>query len=335
MSVRLVPRAADQAAFDAIASELIAGMLRPLPFSSAGRLYYEATVGLPETEPSFMILQSGEPAIIVLCDVVQRRLGRFGQPATWLELWSGQKDKMDEARSHGLGELKRLMTVHSILEAEITGPLPVASGDRLLSGFLALGFEPETAAVASVDLMQPIDVIEKSYRSRFRSHIRWGRANLSIATISGPEATGALDLYRLLHADVAGRVTRGPESWRSTGVLLECKQGRLVLASAEGILVGGLLVLDAGGTAYYASGAYRREMFANPISHALMAEAIAASQIAGRTRFDVGDVLLGRSASEKERNIAHFKRGFGANIRAGMTYRLSSAIEKPAKEKEL
>jgi hypothetical protein len=69
--------------------------------------------------------------------------------------------------------------------------------------------------------------------------------------------------------------------------------------------------LDAGETAYYASGAYDRALFDKPLAHATLYQSFVAAKARGRRWFGMGTVpLAGQGFDAKEIAIGHFKHGF-------------------------
>ena len=86
--------------------------------------------------------------------------------------------------------------------------------------------------------------------------------------------------------------------------------GELSLASLEGELVSGMLVVDGSTTATYASAAYDRERFEHPLAHWPLMNAILRAKDRGLRWFDIGELPHAADVSEKEASIAFFKQGF-------------------------
>ncbi len=128
-----------------------------------------------------------------------------------------------------------------------------------------------------------------------------------------PSNFADFESYRMLHAEIAGRVTRNEASWSAMREAIASGAGRIVLSYFEGCLVGGTLILDSMNTVFYASGAYLRERFDKPLSHYPIYTAMISSAAAGNRWFDLGDVSLLPRTPDKERSISCFKR---ASLRA-------------------
>jgi Acetyltransferase (GNAT) domain len=319
--MKILRRAVDPAHFDALTAPLLSGAVNPFPYSPEGDHYYAATVGADEADLSFAILDTDRAVIAVIVARTGDKLGRFGQPSGWLNAADLPASMMRNAVGEALGELKQLMKVDAVSGASLLAPSPATSHDSLAGGLLSLGFVPVPSFMGCIDLSLDPAAIERGLRKGHRPQVKWGRSHLALTLVDHRNADiDLLDRYRQLHADVAGRVTRGEESWQATNRLIQSRKGRLVLSSLDGELVGGTLVLDAGQTAYYGSGAYRREHFDKPLGHWPLLAAILASRENGLRRFDLGDVTPRPLDSEKDRNIIRFKRGFSPDVMSGLVW---------------
>ena len=132
------------------------------------------------------------------------------------------------------------------------------------------------------------------------------------------------EAFRNLHAEVAGRVTRRIESWEESFELIREGFGGLIISKLDGEMVGGTLTLDSDSTAFYASGAYKREYFQQPISHLPLFAGFSEARERGRKWYDVGDVSgEGAVLDDKQRQIASFKAGFTSQLQTSMVWRWS------------
>ncbi len=319
--MKVLRRSADPERFDALVAPLLAGAVNPLPYSPEGERYYAATVGAMETDISFAVLDTDKAVVAIMGGRKDGVLGRFGQPMGWLSAFGSSTGLLCNAVGEALGEVKQLLKGSDVTAAALLAASPDAHHDSLAGGLLSLGFAPSPFFVGCIDLALPPDAIERGLRKGHRQQVKWGRAHLTLILVDQRNAdAGLLDRYRQLHADVAGRVTRGEESWQATDELLRSGRARLVLSTLESELVGGTLVLDAGDTAYYGSGAYRREHFDKPLAHWPLLAAVLASRDSGLKRFGLGEVTPRASDSEKGRNIIRFKRGFSQEVASGLVW---------------
>jgi hypothetical protein len=321
MAMRLVRRAADPARFDALAAPLLVDSLAPLFWGESARAYYEATLGSAEAEPSFLVEADGQPAIAVIADVRDQELGCRGQPAGLLENRALPVATLSRAFLEAMGELRRVLDSRKPRAARLlTSPPPTEAG-LLTHALLSMGFNAAPHHLAVADLRPPLAEIERGFRKGHRAQLKWGRTNLSLSVMdkNNPDPS-LLEAFRRLHADAAGRVTRTTGSWDAARAMIMRGEGRLVLSSRDGEVVGGTLIMDSAGVAYYASGAYRRDMFDKPLAHWPLLRAMELSQEAGCHRFDIGDVTGRDGDDAKTRNIMRFKRGFTNKLMFGLLW---------------
>jgi hypothetical protein len=289
-------------------------MLVELPFGEHGRAYYRAVAGPGLDDQTFGFEDAGRMVALVECSAADGAVAHFGfaiEPRILPDLPYAQRQQL---AVDIVSELRSIAAACGAQAVRVRST-PQNDGDGLLLGQLAdagAAIQPELRAV--VDLGHSDEALLADLRAGHRRHLRWSEANMTLRFVdtASPDRA-AFEAYRALHAEVAGRVTRSAESWEAMFGALAQGAGDLVLGQWQGQLVSGTLVLDGVRTAYYASGAYRRELFDKPLSHGTMFEAIKRARRRGRAAFDVGELPSRESgASDKEVAIGHFKRGFSS-----------------------
>jgi hypothetical protein len=327
--MRLIRRSRDIAAFDALASKRVEGAVFPLPLSALGRAYYEATLGESREEVSFLVEHEGEALVVFIADVEAGKLGRYGMPAELLIDRSAERVNVERAINEAMGEIGRLVKT-SAPEVEILTWTPGGEADYCTGQLVAASYDPAPHLRAVVSLLGDAS-LETALRKGHRQAARWGKENLGIEIVDAERRDrAAFDSFRRLHFEVAGRATRGDASWNVMYEAIASGSGRLVLSRLGEELVGGTLVLDNGGVAVYASGAYRRDHFDKPLAHYPLLVAMELSRTAGRVSFDIGDVSPSPQLTPKERAIAYFKRGFTNRLKVALLFRLSPPREARA-----
>lgn len=285
-----------------------------LPFSAGGEAYYAAVFGDGRTDHSFRLLDGETVVASVACDDAGGFIGRFGSPLEPIIL-PGQP----RAVADMLGELRRIAGDRPIRIALRDG----ADADgQMSSALLKAGAVPIVQIRAEADLSLDDEALLAACRKGARQGVRWGREHLTLRFVdaANPDAA-AFDAFRLLHAEVAGRVTRPLESWTATLDLIRQGRADLVLCDLDGVLMGGTLVMDAGDTAHYATGVYRRDHFDKPLAHAPLVCAMSRARARGLCWFDLGDLTA--TATDKDAAIAGFKGGFSATARVGVVWTLA------------
>ncbi|WP_395648226.1 hypothetical protein [Terricaulis sp.] len=283
-----------------------------LAFSEPGRRYYGAVFAETLQDRSCAVTDDTGPLLVWECDEANGVLQRFGNPVEpWWRPGLDHKTRREAARML-LGALDAL------------GPLtlrvrtsPATDPDGLLASLLqGRGASCAVQLRSVMDLTQSEDALEAGLRSSIRRHVRWGRSNLTLEFVDAANPNEELfHAYRELHRVVAGRVTRPLDSWIESFEAIRHGEGDLVLCRQDGELAGGVLIADAGDTAFYATGVFERDRFEKPIGHWPQFVAALRAKARGRAVYDVGEVFLPEhDVSEKERAIGYFKSGFSSTL---------------------
>ena len=301
------------------------GIFFKLALDPVGRAYYRATNVDNLSDVSFALEHDDRIIALVECDTIGGAIGRFGFPI---------EARVDPTISY---VLRRKATVEIVSELkrvskEFDLPIrvrqtPALDPDGLLlSHLVANGAVLASELRTEMDLSQDETTLFNDLRKGHRQQVRWGEKNLSFSTVDrdNPDRS-AFESYRSFHAEVAGRVTRGPQSWDAMFNAIASGRGDLVLGKLDGVLVSASVILDGGDTAYYASGVYHREHFDMPLAHAPLFRAALRAKARGRMRFDVGEVPL-NGVTDKEMGIGFFKRGFSNRMVECLILTLSPCV---------
>ena len=159
--------------------------------------------------------------------------------------------------------------------------------------------------------------IHQKMRKSFRSLVHEGE-RLWDVKIHSQVTRELFREYRLMHARVAGRVTRSIDSWNLQEKAINEKDAFLVTARDENNeLIGGGFFSISRDEGSYGVGVYNRDLFDKPVSHVIQWNAIKYMKGLGLKwhkigrRFYKGDTAV---PSEKELNIAYFKEGFATDM---------------------
>ena len=295
-----------------------------LPVSPLGQRYYSAIGADDIAAHSFAMEHEGQAVAVVACTAGGGRLTCFGFPIEILSRPGLDKPIARRAAREIMGEIGRLSREHGLAAAELrTCPRNDPDG-MVAAALIGAGAIPRLEFRAEVDLALSDDDLAADLRHGHRQQARWGEAHLSLTHIDArapcPEQ---FDRIRVLHAEVAGRVTRPRESWLAMLDFIAQGRGEAILGSCGQALVAANVVLDAGDTAYYASGVYRRDHFDKPLAHHCLFKAILRAKQRGLAFFDIGAIALpGDAASAKEMAIGYFKRGFTSRLVSSICWRL-------------
>jgi FemAB family protein len=169
-----------------------------------------------------------------------------------------------------------------------------------------------------VDLGMPITQIKSGFRKSFRSLVTSGERLWNVGILRATGDSDIWDEFRLLHAEVAGQVTRSLESWQMLHDNLSNNEGFLVyLRGADNRMVGGGYFVCSTDEGVYAVGAYDRNLFDKPLGHVVQFQAIKEMQLRGCCWYHIGKrVFPGDEPvpSQKEMAISYFKQGFSSHV---------------------
>lgn len=169
-----------------------------------------------------------------------------------------------------------------------------------------------------VDLSLTLAEIKSRFRKSFRSLVTSGERLWRVDVLRAPGDAAVWEEFRLLHAKVAGRITRSLESWQSQHAALASDEGFLVvLRDASGRMVGAGYFMCSADEGVYAVAAYDRSLFDKPLGHIVQFRAIEELQRRGCRWYRIGNRSFPGdepAPSAKELAIATFKQGFASHI---------------------
>jgi hypothetical protein len=289
-----VCRAVNPPVFDLAAAAMPARDAAPL-IGRFGRAFYPSVFDRAR-DVSLIEIAQGRPLALLPATVQDGRISWYGQPIRIIgepgDAKALVRALVDLARQFGASEV--------CLRTEANGQASALEAALLGQGARA---SLQTASRVALD-----GQLEAGLRRRYRSHVNWGRRNL---TLTYPTDRAAVRMYQDFHAHVAGRVTRPPASWDAMADCIAEGLAELTLVhDAGGTLLGGIYVALGEREAFYASGAYERSRFDDPLSHWPMFDAIERAARRGLAVFDVGEMPYMGEVGAKEYAIGHFKAGF-------------------------
>lgn len=128
--------------------------------------------------------------------------------------------------------------------------------------------------------------------------------------------------YAQMHHECSGRITRPLESFKFQYELTKRGDGILLALFYQSKLVGCLYIILGAHDAVYASGVDDPSFNIHPIYHLMIWESIRKLKTMGYQKLTLGQPSAFNSVpsynncnTQKQLNIAHFKRGFGGDIR--------------------
>jgi hypothetical protein len=286
-----------------------------------GRAYYPAVHGGRAENRAFAVMAGEMPLLYTPATVTEGRLDHFGMPLRLFlaeALAPALRARAVEAAFAHIDGIVADAAPRGIAIETDAGPVLCPAAVACLGR--ACRAAPRVMAI--VDLTAGEAARRAALRKSFRALVNWGQRSLTLAYVnhSTPDRE-AFTRYQVFHHHVAGRVTRPQESWDVMFDTLAGGGGELTLGHLDdGTLVSATLVVDGSACAYYASGVYNRERFDKPLAHWPLWNAIARAEARGMEVFELGEVPLPGTASEKEIAIGYFKRGFAMALHGTLVW---------------
>jgi len=311
----------DQDAFGAVLKDPAFAEIERHPQTGIyGRAYYPAVYGNKHRTHSFAILLQDKPILVVLCSSLDGVLGLHGLP---LRIFAGadiDSDLCDAAIDKVFSHLDVLADLHhfrDILVRERASGTLSAIGEACIRRTA----EPTVSLIGVVDLEAGPVAWKRSLRKRFQQFINWGKRSLEIRYINARNFSNeAFDVYRLFHAEIAGRVTRPRESWDEMYRAVSEGRGELLLANLDGKLAAGSLFIDGRDVTLYMNGVYDRNLN-KPLAHFMMWHGIERAHERGMKSLQLGDIHIQGVVDDKRFQIGYFKRGFATDIESYFDWR--------------
>jgi FemAB family protein len=183
-----------------------------------------------------------------------------------------------------------------------------------------------------VDLHMPIAQIKSGLRKSFRSLVTSGERLWHVGILRAPGNSDIWDEFRLLHAEVAGQVTRPLETWQMLHDNLSNNESFLVyLRDVDDRMVGGGYFRCSADEGVYAVGAYDRNLFDKPLGHVVQFQAIKEMQLRGCRWYHIGTRGFPSdepAPSQKEIDISYFKQGFSSHVFPSFLLTHSATVEQ-------
>lgn len=280
------------------------------PFTGEfGRRYYPAVFGDRRRDESFAVAENGEARMLVTCTTGEGVLDWYGMPIQFFARAGATIGAM--AIDAALAHLDALAKEHGAAAISLRETPLVA----LAEPCRRRGYSSSEHDFAYANLTNGEADLRKGLRKRFKSFINWGKRSMAIETVDREHANrDVFRRYQDFHFAIAGRTTRPQASWDAMYDWIAAGRGELILASLEGALIGGTMVVDGADTAYYASGVYDRARFDKPLAHWPLWLGMLHASERGMRLFDIGEVPREGAASSKEVNIGYFKSGFATDV---------------------
>lgn len=182
-----------------------------------------------------------------------------------------------------------------------------------------------------IDLTLSMDEIRAGFRKSYRPLISAGLKTWTSEVMDSTCPNAVIwEEFKLLHRQVAGRITRSDKTWDIQYQMILRKEAMLVHlhdAASQNRLVGAGFFQFTRDEGLYAVAAYDRELFDKPIGHVVQQRAIETMKQLGLRWYQIGERLYpsdNPKPTEKELSISLFKQGFASCILPRFMFSLTS-----------
>ena len=282
---------------------------------------------------SFLTEENGTPLMGVRLALREHADGKkeisgFGRHIGYLEAPTMDAPARDGSAGMVREELQKILAANETATAYYIEHRPALSPvSRCL---LDAGGKATPRFSQIINLLVPETQLRSQLRKSYKSLINWGTKNLQLRLLDHTSApVEAMEQFRQLHIEVAGRETRSKASWDLQLEMIRQNEAFAVLGDLEGQLVTAALFIHSPKYCFYGVSASKRELFEKPLGHIVLWTAILQAKKIGCQFFESGEQLFPNQGATpptpKELNISGFKKGF-----AGETYpRLEIVWTKP------
>ena len=268
---------------------------------------------------SFITEENGTPLMGVRAAIREHPDGRkeisgFGRHIGFIEAQKIDGPSRDGSAGMIREELQKVLLANENATAFHFEPRPTLSPvSRLL---LDSGARATARFSQIINLLVPETQLRSQLRKSYKSLINWGTKNLQLRLLDHTNITAeAMEQFRRLHIEVAGRETRSKQSWDLQLEMIRQKEAFAVLGDLEGQLVTAALFIHSPKYCFYGVSASKRELFEKPLGHIVLWTAILQAKKIGCQFFESGDQFFPQQGATpptpKELNISGFKKGFG------------------------
>lgn len=303
-------------------------------YGDANLAYYREYLGGDEiVDCSFLLMESDIPVAGMRMFMHRLPGGRSelsccGLPILYLENSGVAPTLKDRINKLAKTELRGLAEAAG-------GPEVVLYRDLLHEGYLShpgrilldLGANAVPGFTRVIDLTIPDNELHRGMTKSFKWGVNWGIKNLDLVILdSSSLSSEAMEAFRLLHVDAAGRETRSRRSWELQYAMVMADEAFCVFGSLDGRLVTASLFPCSTLHCFYGVSASRRDLFDKPLTHAVVWTALHHAKALGLSYFEMGEQLFpgggDRQSTAKDLSISFFKRAFGGRTKAYLDIRL-------------
>lgn len=192
--------------------------------------------------------------------------------------------------------------------------IELLEGRHYYNYLIDFGYIDESSICQLIDTSRDIEELWTDVRKSYKHLINRADKNYVYETISAQNYDfDRCDDYRKLHFKASGRQTRSLESFYLMYKMIEDNQAFLsIVRGKDGSIAAAQLFYYSKDYSLYASSAINPDLPADSgVGHLALWQGIIEANRMGLRFLDMGQLRISSNVSEKEKNIALFKKGFG------------------------
>lgn len=176
-----------------------------------------------------------------------------------------------------------------------------------------------------IDLRLSNELIKRNIRKSYKSLVNWGEKNMQTTVYDQANITQEVfDAFEAFHLKVSGKKTRSHETWALQHDMIRNGEAFLVVAMYNGAMASANLFLAGSTEVFYGVGVNDRELTEVQnlaIAHYPLYRAALYAKEKGYRVFNL-NTLNKPNASEKEKSISFFKKGFTSQLKSSVIYNI-------------
>lgn len=298
--------------------------LTPMYSLSVRRFDLELFSSTLERDDSFIVLSdSGEAVALVplycfkdISRISEYRYGReyLRSPLIYGSPYTKEYEKIQKyvfAYIENLAEKNKVKAHKTMIEG-----IELLEGRHYYNYLTDFGYIDESSVCHLIDTSRDIKELWADVRKSYKHLINRADKNYVYETISAQNYDfDRCEDYRKLHFKASGRQTRSLESFYLMYKMIEDNQAFLIIAKGkDGSTAAAQLFYYSKDYSLYASSAINPDLPADSgAGHLAIWQGIVTAKRLGLRFLDMGQLRISSNISEKEKNIALFKKGFGGN----------------------
>lgn len=288
-------------------------------YTDLSKAYYSA-YHQTSKDHSFVISAADRFLIYAAIHPISETLSYFEFP---VRVFVDEAFALDEVMIDALLLLKQQLT--QICEEQQFRSMRFYEHPMLLNLFYDKASLQAVEVSGIIDLALSPALIKRNIRKSYKSLVNWGEKHMQTTVYDQANITQEVfDAFEDFHLKVSGKKTRSHETWALQLDMIRKGEAFLVVALYNGVMASANLFLTGTSEVFYGVGVNDRELTEVQnlaIAHYPIYRAALYAKEKGYKVFNL-NTLNKPNASDKEKSISFFKKGFTSQLRSTVIYEI-------------